>query len=181
MPIHPDRTHRNETFGNRLATTFGDGFCLRIITRLDKTTSGLALGALDEITAQKLNEMQQRHAIEKTYVARVRGSFDAQNGRIDLPLRRDDKRNKTVVADDGKPATTLWKVLNGEPSLLQVTPLTGRTHQIRAHLSAIGHPIVGDELYGGTPAERVMLHCCRLKFTHPITGENIDVSSDENF
>lgn len=181
LPIHPDRAHRDDTFGNRLATTFGNGFCLRIVTRLDKTTSGLVLGALDEITAQKLNEMQQNHAIEKTYLARVGGTLDAPSGRIDLPLSRCDKTNKTVVSEQGKPATTLWQVADSEKSLLTVTPLTGRTHQIRAHLSAIGNPIVGDELYGGAPNKRVMLHCHRLKFTHPLTGKSVDVISEEDF
>lgn len=179
LPTHPDRAHISDTFGNRLATAFGQGFCLRIITRLDKTTSGLVLGALDEITAQKLNEMQRNHAIQKTYLTRVQGRPDEPSGRIDLPLLRDDKRNKTVVDANGKPAETLWEVV--EDGLLKVTPLTGRTHQIRAHLAAIGHPIAGDKLYGGMPANRVMLHCFRLQFTHPVTGESIDVCSEEEF
>ena len=183
LPIHPDRAHRDDTFGNRLATTFGQGFCLRIVTRLDKTTSGLVLGAFDEITAQKLNEMQQKHAIEKTYLARVNGTLPTPSGKIDLSLLREDKTNKTVVSERGKAATTLWQVLctDEKSTLLEVTPLTGRTHQIRAHLSAIGHPIVGDELYGGSPSQRVMLHCHRLKFTHPVTGEIVDIVSQEDF
>ena len=183
LAIHPDRAHRIDTFGNRLAATFGDGFALRIITRLDKATSGLVLGALDEITAQKLNKMQENHEIQKTYFARVESRCEAPSGRIDLPLLRCDSCNKTVVSHEGKSATTLWKVLSQKDgnTLLEVTPVSGRTHQIRAHLSAIGHPIIGDELYGGSSARRVMLHCCKLQFTHPITGVRVEVLSTEDF
>ncbi len=260
IAVHPDRTHKTETLGNRLATTFGKGFELRIVTRLDKITSGLVLGAFDEITAQKLNEMQIRHQIQKQYVALTEGTFKMANcdidelekqysdfdmsqenshisdlknycnidvctqfkkdlqlyksdlytfdghcGKINMPLLRDDRLGKTVVADNGKPSVTLFEVTeqcalsaalptpnmtenvdisaqkcidNDEKrtcTKLMVTPLTGRTHQIRAHLAAIGHPIVGDELYGGKPHRRVMLHCCRLTFTHPITDKTVDV------
>ena len=184
VAIHPDRAHKTDTFGNMLATSFGANFQLRIVTRLDKTTSGLVLGALDEVTAQRLNTMQQRHEISKTYAALVEGVVENDKGKIDLPLSHLDKINKTVTDfTDGKPSKTQYgvKKRNVNTTLLDVTPLTGRTHQIRAHLAAIGHPIVGDALYGASPAERIMLHCQRLTFTHPYTGELIDVSSPADF
>ena len=183
VPTHPDRTHRTETFGNMLATAFGSSFQLRIVTRLDKTTSGLVLGALDEVTAHKLNALQQHHAITKDYVALVEGAVTC-DGEITLPLTRIDEQNKTVVdIERGKTAHTTYKVLEqrGDRTLLLVTPLTGRTHQIRAHLAAIGHPIVGDALYGAQAAERIMLHCQQLTFTHPFTNKLIQVVNDPNW
>lgn len=178
-PIHPDRAHKTETFGNMLAAYFKDGFQLRIVTRLDKTTSGLVLGALDEVTAQKLNTLQQNHGIAKSYIALVEGRLET-DGEITLPLSRVDTQNKTVVdMKTGKRSRTVYKVreVRENTTLLSVTPLTGRTHQIRAHLAAIGHPIVGDILYGAGQARRIMLHCEQLSFTNPYTGEKIEISS----
>ena len=183
VPIHPDRAHKTDTFGNMLATSFGNSFQLRIITRLDKTTSGLVLGALDEVTAQKLNALQQSHTIAKSYVALVEGQLEA-DGEITLPLTRLDSQNKTVVdVEQGKIAHTVYQIreTRSNTTLLTVTPLTGRTHQIRAHLAAIGHPIVGDTLYGAKVGERIMLHCQQLAFTHPYTGEQVQVTAPVEF
>lgn len=182
VPIHPDRAHKTDTFGNMLAASLGANFQLRIVTRLDKTTSGLVLGAFDEVTAQKLNDLQQQHGIAKTYVALVEGTV-TNGGEITLPLARLDGQNKTVVDASGKPSKTIYTVVErrDNTTLLSVTPLTGRTHQIRAHLGAIGHPIVGDALYGASPAERVMLHCQHVAFTHPHTGEQIEITSSIEF
>ena len=165
-----------------LSATFGEGFELRIITRLDKTTSGLVLGAFDEITAEKLNEMQRIHRITKQYVALVEGLL-TQNGEINLPLARLDNENKTVVSEQGKQAVTKYEVIENRQNktLLRVYPLTGRTHQIRAHLSAIGCPIVGDELYGAKPNDRIKLHCERIMFTHPYSGKTVDIVSPIEF
>ena len=183
VPIHPDRAHKTKTFGNMLATSFGNNFQLRIVTRLDKTTSGLVLGAFDEITAQKLNALQQDHEIVKSYAALVEGRLQA-DGEISLPLTRIDGQNKTVVdVEGGKQSHTTYKIreLRENTTLLSVMPLTGRTHQIRAHLAAIGHPIVGDSLYGAKACERIMLHCEQLTFTHPYTGEKVEIYSPINF
>ena len=183
VAIHPDRAHRTDTFGNMLAASFSASFQLRIVTRLDKTTSGLVLGALDEVTAQKLNTLQQNHGITKVYAALVEGVVE-NDGEINLPLTRLDGQNKTVVDfDTGKLSKTQYNVhvIQLNTTLLTVKPLTGRTHQIRAHLAAIGHPIVGDTLYGAKPAERIMLHCQRLIFTHPYTGKKIDVVTPAEF
>lgn len=179
---HPDRTHKNDTLGNMLSTAFGEGFTLRIITRLDKTTSGLVLGALDEITAEKLNEMQKSHQITKQYIALAEGTL-TQNGEINLPLLRLDTENKTVVSEQGKQAVTKYEVIENRQNqtLLRVYPLTGRTHQIRAHLSAIGYPIAGDESYGAKPDDRIKLHCERITFTHPYGGKTVDIVSPIEF
>ena len=178
VAIHPDLAHKGETFGNMLATTFGGNFVLHIITRLDKTTDGLVLGALDEITAQKLNDMQFHHNIQKTYVATVEGILQGE-GQIHLPLAR--VGNKTVVDQNGKNALSFYKCLanTNNTTTVQLTLGTGRTHQLRAHLSAIGHPIVGDKLYGATTEGNIRLSCVRLQFVHPRTGQNLVVELDK--
>ena len=174
-PTHPDRAHRQSTLANDLAAYFGKGFELRIATRLDKTTSGIVLGAFDAVTARKLGDMLCRGEIVKTYCLLAEGVLQGE-GEIRLPLLRRDAQNVTVVDDCGKPSLTLWQAQPaGECSLVYATPITGRTHQIRAHFAAIGHPVCGDVLYGARPAERIMLHCERLRFVHPTTGMPIEI------
>ena len=99
------------------------------------------------------------------------------HGEVALPLARADEQNKTVVKGDGKPSLTEYRVLQRlhDRNLTEVSlvPHTGRTHQLRAHMAAIGHPLLGDVLYGGTEADRIYLHCTALDFVHPITGERI--------
>ncbi len=176
IATHPDRAHKTDTLGNRLATAL-DLKNLHIVTRLDKTTSGVVLGAFDELTTSYLNEMQFNHEIEKTYVA-VTDRQVASSGIVDLPLLRIDKQNRTIVDENGKPSQTKFETIcckNGY-TYVRICPLTGRTHQIRAHFSAIGAPLLGDVFYGGTEHERVMLHCQRISFVHPFTKEKIEVS-----
>ena len=177
VATHPDRTHRANTLGNMLASAFGKDFRLRIITRLDKVTSGLVLGALDEITAEKLNAMQLRREIDKTYVAETEGIVPLDCGEINLPLLRQDDKCLTVVSADGKAAQTKYEVIERRASstIVRLYPLTGRTHQLRAHMAAIGYPIIGDKTYGAKSAERVKLHCERLTFKHPYEQKTVDV------
>ena len=179
VAIHPDLAHKGETFGNMLATTFGENFVLHIITRLDKTTDGLVLGALDEITAQKLNDMQFHHKIHKTYIAKVEGILQGE-GKIDLPLAR--QGNKTVVDQGGKNALSFYKAVAHleNTTTVELTLGTGRTHQLRAHLATIGHPIVGDKLYGATTDGNICLSCVRLQFEHPKTGKDLVVQLDKH-
>lgn len=183
VPIHPDRAHPTGTFGNMLATAFGDGFKLRLVTRLDKTTDGVVLGALDEVTAERLNAMQRRGEIDKTYTALVEGRLPQTCGEIALPLLRVDELGKTVVDNAGKPSLTLYRALGqeGGNSLVRLLPKSGRTHQLRAHMAAIGNPIVGDELYGAQPATRIMLHCSELTFAHPYSGKSVHVAAAPDF
>ena len=108
---HPDRAHKDDTLANRLATTFGEDFVMHVTTRLDRTTSGLVLGAFDTLTAEKLNSMQLRHEIHKTYLAVAKGIVPDDHGEVALPLARDDEQNKTVVKGDGKPSLTEYRVL----------------------------------------------------------------------
>ncbi len=179
VPIHPDRAHANNTFGNMLATSFGIGFELHLVTRLDKTTQGLVLGALDRITAEKLNRLMFEHKIHKTYLALVCGCPPCERGTIDVSLLRDDSKNKTIVDNNGKQAITAYRVLKcyAQTSLVELCPITGRTHQLRAHMAHIGCPIVGDELYGSNFGDRIMLCCHSLSFEHPYTKQQLTVQS----
>lgn len=183
VATHPDLAHRNDTLGNMLAAYFGNGFALRIITRLDRTTSGLVLGALDPVTANALNLLQQRHKIVKQYIAVVQGTIKPNDGTIELPLKRMQQNNITIVSDDGKYARTDFTVVQrlNDITVVRLYPQTGRTHQIRAHLAAIGHPIAGDVLYGAKAAERIMLHCERLQFTNPYTNKPQEFTSAADF
>lgn len=179
VAIHPDRAHANDTFGNMLAATFGEGFSLHLVTRLDKTTQGLVLGAFDVITSEKLNRMMFEHRISKTYLAYVCGCPKQAYGTIDVALSRDDINNKTIADNAGKQATTTYKVVARYDgySLVELCPLTGRTHQLRAHMAYIGCPIVGDKLYGAHLGERIMLCCHKLQFEHPYTKESLTMVS----
>ncbi len=112
--------------------------------------------------AAALSQAFAGQRVDKTYVARVAGTVVEDTGTIDLPLRTEGRR--AVVAADGKPAVTAWRVVHraGATTLLEVRPHTGRLHQIRAHLHAVGHPVVGDRRYDGPPGPRLLLHATRV-------------------
>jgi 23S rRNA-/tRNA-specific pseudouridylate synthase len=156
---------------------------LWLVHRLDAPTSGVLLFAKTRTAAGVLGKAFQGRAVEKTYVARV-AAGDAESvlrsqesGEIDLPLRNVGGRAKVTAA--GKPAQTKWRVLqrDADTMLLRLRPITGRLHQLRAHLHASGHSIVGDRLYGGPPASRLMLHAATLSVTHPRTGDHLEVTA----
>ena len=170
-----------------------------IVHRLDKDTSGLLVVARDEGTHRLLVDMLRRHQIERTYTALVHGCFETREGTIDAPVGRDaaNRQRMSVAGTAGRPAVTHIRVIRSwigegsgrgrrkEPgagfSLLEVRLETGRTHQIRVHLEAIGHPVAGDMTYGRRRDRlgigRQFLHAARLTFSHPHTGETIDVES----
>ena len=149
-----------------------------IVHRLDADTSGVMVIGLDEPTVQALQRLFKRRAITKEYLALVSGHMPLDRAIIDAPLGRDPqaRTRMAVVAEGGREARTAIRVREHLPgaSLLEVELLTGRTHQIRVHLAAVGHPVVGDRTYGprrdGFGARRQMLHAWRLTLTHPATG-----------
>jgi 23S rRNA pseudouridine1911/1915/1917 synthase len=154
------------------------------VHRLDRDTSGLLVVARNDAVHRALQALIRSRALEREYLALVKGRPPARSGTIDAPLGR-DRRVRTRMSTDtaeGRAAVTHFeteRVLDGY-TLLRVRLETGRTHQIRAHLKAIGHPVVGDPEYGhagllGLP--RQFLHAERLAFDHPVTGERIDVRS----
>ncbi|MGF1664642.1 MAG: RluA family pseudouridine synthase [Acidimicrobiia bacterium] len=156
-----------------------------IVHRLDKDTSGLLVVARTQPTHDALSKMIAAHAVERGYIALVDGIFDAPRGTIDAPIGPDPaKPTRRMVTPFGRPARTHYRRVQESASegvsLLEVQLETGRTHQIRVHLSAIGHPVIGDRWYG-KPARvdspRVFLHAARLAFDHPMTGARVEVES----
>jgi len=153
-----------------------------IVHRLDKETSGLLLVAKDNITHTKLAKQFQRHTIKKRYVALVEGNIEFDEGVIDTPIGRHDKhREKKAVKfnDAAKDSTTFYRVIkrkNGV-TLVALYPKTGRTHQLRVHMSYLGHPILGDDKYGTkNNFSRLALHAQGIGFQHPQTKKYLDLS-----
>ncbi len=152
-----------------------------VVHRLDMATSGLLLFARGIDMQRALSHAFAAREVRKTYVALVHGHVADDEGTIDLPLAADWPRRPRQVVDHehGKPSLTRWRVKErpGEAprTLLELEPLTGRTHQLRVHLAAIGHPIVGDALYGPADSRdavhRMRLHALSIELSHPITGQ----------
>jgi 23S rRNA pseudouridine1911/1915/1917 synthase len=187
LVTHPTARRRGGTLVNRLlgmgARLAPAGGELRpgIVHRLDAGTSGLLIVAKTDEAYAALREGFRHHAIDRRYLALVRGQVPHDRFGVEAPLGR---RAAKIVVDrvDGRPATTSFEVRERLPraTLLEAAPETGRTHQIRVHLSAIGHPILGDRVYGGGGDEalrvglvRPFLHAWRLRFRHPVTGEQV--------
>jgi len=167
-----------------------------IVHRLDMDTSGLMLLAMNPAAHARLSALFRERAVHKRYQALVHGAPAAAQGEIDLPLIADWPRRplQKVCHDTGKPSLTRWwRVPAAEggspagpqaaPVRLDLEPVTGRSHQLRLHLAAIGHPIVGDPFYGrpGDPAPRLMLHACAIALPHPVTGEPLAFSDAAPF
>jgi 23S rRNA pseudouridine1911/1915/1917 synthase len=185
--VHPARGHRAGTLAQALADLAAGGEDTAragIVHRLDRDTSGLLVVARSEAAHRTLRAALQARAITREYLVLVDGRPPARTGTIDAPLGRDRRVRTRMSTDTDVPRTAIthFEIERALPrtTLLRVRLETGRTHQIRAHLQAIGHPVVGDPEYG-TPErlglERQFLHATRLAFAHPVTGESVDVSS----
>jgi 23S rRNA pseudouridine1911/1915/1917 synthase len=176
--VHPAPGHPTGT----LAQALGD---VGIVHRLDRDTSGLLVVAKDDDVLLALQEAMQRRAITREYLALVEGRPPARAGKIDAPIGR-DRRVRTrhsIETDTPREAVTHFEVERAlaDYTLLRVRLETGRTHQIRVHLQAIGHPVAGDPEYGTAGLlglERQFLHAARLSFAHPVTGAPVDVTSE---
>ncbi len=184
--VHPARGHREGTLAQALGHVAGGGPEERagIVHRLDKDTSGLLVVARDEATLRALQRRLAERRIRREYLALVSGRPDARSGTIDAPLGRDRRRRTRVSVDSdvAREAVTHFSTEAVVPgfTLLRVVLETGRTHQIRAHLEAIGHPVAGDPEYGAAGAlglGRQFLHAARLAFDHPWGGAAVDVTS----
>lgn len=141
-----------------------------IVHRLDRATSGVMICAKTPEALGWLQKQFSERKAKKTYIAVVAGTPKEPQAIIDMPIERNPKKPQTFrVGSNGKSAVTEYKVLktNDRLSLLELKPTTGRTHQLRVHLQHLGHPILGDELYGGQPAERLFLHAEELEITLP--------------
>ena len=160
-----------------------------IVHRLDMGTSGLVLMARSPAAQREFNRMFEQRRIDKGYVAVVAGRLAADGGVIDLPLLTDwpNRPRQKVDFALGKPSLTCFRVLGRDAaqSRLALAPRTGRSHQLRVHLQAIGHPILGDELYAEDmirdAAPRLLLHAERLAFVHPFGGATIEILSPPPF
>ncbi|MFC2044477.1 RluA family pseudouridine synthase [Chloroflexota bacterium] len=191
LTVHPAPGHPSHTLINAILYHFpplaaiGDSLRPGIVHRLDKDTSGLILIAKHNIAQLNLINQFKSHSVVKVYLALIKGHLSPQDGLIEAAIGRDlhNRKRMAVVADTrGMKARTRYHVIKyiNDYSLLEVKPETGRTHQIRVHLSAIGYPVVGDTVYGIKSAHlsRQFLHAIRLGFTLPSTGEYAEFTSE---
>jgi 23S rRNA pseudouridine1911/1915/1917 synthase len=184
--VHPARGHASGTLAQALAGLAAGGEEGRagIVHRLDRDTSGLLVVARSPEAHRRLKAALQARAVTREYLALVEGRPPARTGTIDAPIGR-DRRVRTRMStdtDDPRDAVTQFEIEEALPrtTFLRVRLETGRTHQIRAHLQAIGHPVAGDPEYGAPGRlglDRQFLHAARLRFEHPFTGAPVDVRS----
>jgi len=185
---NPDGTLVNAVMNKCKDSLSGIGGEIRpgIVHRLDKDTSGAIIVAKNDKAHIALSEQLKNHEVKKTYLALVRGIIKENEATINMPIARSKKdRKKMDVDKDGKEAITHFKVLGrykNKYTLLQINLETGRTHQIRVHLSHIGYPIIGDEVYSNGKNEWNVsgqcLHAWKLEFNHPITGKKISLEAE---
>ena len=186
MPTHESFCHRGDTLANALSYYFsskGKNFVFRAINRLDKDTSGIVLVAKDRISASLLSRQIQQKEIQKNYIAVLNGRTSEKGGEIKTYIRRKDdsiiEREVCDFSSDADLAITKYSTLSRSKNMscVMATPVTGRTHQLRLHFSSIGHPIVGDTLYGicSDSIGRQSLHAYSLRFIKPFTNEQITV------
>jgi tRNA pseudouridine32 synthase/23S rRNA pseudouridine746 synthase len=154
-----------------------------VVHRLDEATSGVLLFARGAAAQRALSIAFAERRVAKQYEAIVQGRVSQEQGEIDLPLAADwpNRPRQQVNRECGKPSLTRWRVLARDAAnnttRLQLEPVTGRSHQLRVHLAAIGHPIVGDALYGSATAARLMLHAKSLRLPHPRDGSKLMIES----
>jgi 23S rRNA pseudouridine1911/1915/1917 synthase len=189
LVVHPTWGHRDGTLLNGLlfrARGWNEEVARpRLVHRLDKDTSGLLLVAKTRAAQAGLARAFQRRQVAKEYLALVHGRPAAAGGRVELPIARDpdDPKRRITTDPTGRPAITHWQLVADAPrvplALLRCRPQTGRTHQLRVHLAAVGLPVAGDPLYGPQPPvhPRQALHAARLAFDHPVTGERLELSA----
>ena len=177
MPVHPVKQHQSDTLANIVAfyaKSKSKEFTFRAINRLDKDTSGIVFIAKDRYTANAV-----KFKLNKTYYAICEGCLKG-SGTINKPIRlREDSKMVREINKNGADAVTHYTVLKSDLnySLLEIILETGRTHQIRCHMSSIGYPLAGDDMYGGNLNEikRQALHCGKLAFIHPISKKEIEL------
>lgn len=190
MVVHPAPGHPDGTLVNALlyhcgGSLSGVGGALRpgIVHRIDRDTSGLLIAAKNDFAHQSLAAQLQGHTLARTYECIAAGGFRDGSGTVDAPIGRHPvDRKKMAVTANGRPAVTHWEVLARYPGYthLRCCLETGRTHQIRVHLAYLGHPILGDTVYGAKKPvpglQGQCLHAVGLRFLHPRTGEAVELS-----
>ena len=181
MVVHPAPGHAGGTLANAVLGLDPGGF-VGLVHRLDRDTSGLLVVARDEASLRDLQEQWQRREVETVYLALVQGTPREARASIEAPVGRDRRdRQRMAVTTRGRQATTDYRIVRRYrgASLLECRIHTGRTHQIRVHLASIGHPVVGDTVYGEAEPRlgRQFLHAHRLAFRHPRTGERTELEA----
>ncbi len=179
MPVHPTKIYQTNTLANIVryySLKKGEDYIFRIINRIDKDTTGLVVIAKDRYTAAQLK------GLYKEYTAVCHGDI-VEDGTVDKKIMlKSGSKIVREVNENGKKAITHYAVIKRNINYTEIlcTLETGRTHQIRCHMSYLGHPLAGDDLYGGSmkDIERQALHCSRVVFVHPITGKKIDIKSE---
>ena len=188
LTVHPAPGHPSGTLVNALLAMCPDlqgiAGTLRpgIVHRLDKDTSGLLVVAKNDRAMRALQQQLAERQVHKTYLALVHGVPKPREGQIEAPIGRNPRnRKKMAVVEDGRESTTRYRIREELPghALLEVEPVTGRTHQIRVHLAAIGHPILGDSVYGRPSPllDRQFLHAWKLAFGMPLGGRLVEFES----
>jgi 23S rRNA pseudouridine1911/1915/1917 synthase len=188
LVVHPAPSHRGPTLVDELGELLGGGGDPErpgIVHRLDKDTSGLMVVARDDAAHAALQAQVRRREVERVYLALARGRLSSRTGTIDAPIGRSARRRSRMAVSGAasRQARTHFEVLEqlAYETYLEARLETGRTHQIRAHFAAIGHPLVGDATYGGEPRYglgRQFLHAHRLAFAHPESGERLSFTSE---
>lgn len=193
MVVHPAPGHPDGTLVNALLHHCGDELSgiggekrPGIVHRIDKDTSGLIIVAKNDFSHQRLSEQLSDHTLYREYAAVVRGRFREDSGTVEAPIGRHktDRKRMAVTDLNSRPAVTHWQVLTRyrDYTYLQCRLETGRTHQIRVHMAYLGHPLLGDAVYGATSPEKGLegqcLHAKSLHFIHPSTGEEIRLTKE---
>ncbi|HEX3608886.1 MAG TPA: RluA family pseudouridine synthase [Solirubrobacterales bacterium] len=188
LVVHPAPSHSGPTLVGELGELLGGGADPErpgIVHRLDKGTSGLLVVARGDEIHAALQAQVQRREVERIYLALARGRLGSRTGTIDAPIGRASRQRHRMAVSGAAPrqARTHFEVLEllGAETYLEARLETGRTHQIRAHFAAIGHPLAGDTTYGGESKyglRRQFLHAHRLAFSHPATGEALSFTSE---
>lgn len=173
--------HLEDCLQSRVKTAYPDTL---LVHRLDLDTSGLIVFARNKKAQGTISQQFEKRKVSKTYIARVFGIPEADEGLIDLPLCCDwpNRPKQMVCHENGRPSQTHWHVLErdieGNTARIELNPITGRSHQLRVHLLEIGHPILGDPFYAPikilNAAPRLLLHAQNLTIFHPVTGEQMD-------
>ena len=183
--VHPTKGHQSGTLANGLIKLFKDKSInskIRFVNRLDRDTSGILIVAKNSYCHSILTKDDAMHEMEKKYYAVVGGHLEKESGVIDLPIDKSEDGIRRMVSEKGQRAVTRYKVIDKlkQATLIEISLETGRTHQIRVHFSHIGHPLVGDELYGGDMSllNRQALHCFELGFYSPRKSEIIYIKSE---
>lgn len=181
LAVHGRSEKGDPTLGSALAYHYGKDWVFRPVNRLDKDTSGAMVIAKSGYIHDRLRNQLHVDGFTREYRAIAGGIVTPIRGVIDRPIGRSGDGWKRTVCPEGQPALTVYETLaaNAQATLLRVCPETGRTHQIRVHFASLGHPLLGDWLYGGdcTRLQRQALHSSRVRLIQPVTGAEIDVTA----